>query len=229
MRALKTIAASVLGIVIFAELGMARHYATRFCEDPRFDCVRIQSGQSWASLWPDPHQRDLMKRLNRMNTPLYPGMVIAVPKGLHRLDVMDISPFRPYIKPIGKKTIIVDQKRMAWGAYNSSGELVRWGPMSGGQSWCADVKRGCRTASGHFQVYDKRGAGCKSSKYPLGRGGAPMPYCMFFHGGYALHGSPVVPGYHASHGCVRLFNEDAEWLHQQFVDIPGTRVIVESL
>jgi len=33
---------------------------------------------------------------------------------------------------------------------------------------------------------------------------------MFFHGGFALHGSPSVPGYNASHGCVRLFDDDAE-------------------
>ena len=26
----------------------------------------------------------------------------------------------------------------------------------------------------------------------------------YFTGGYALHGSPSVPGYPASHGCVRL-------------------------
>ncbi len=49
-----------------------------------------------------------------------------------------------------------------------------------------------------------------------------MPYCMHFSGGYALHGSPTVPGYNASHGCVRLFTEDAKWLNQHFVDIGST-------
>ena len=48
-----------------------------------------------------------------------------------------------------------------------------------------------------------------------------MPYCMFFHGGYAIHASPVVPGYHASHGCVRVFQEDARWLHEDFITING--------
>lgn len=51
-----------------------------------------------------------------------------------------------------------------------------------------------------------------------------MPYCMFFKGGYAIHASDV-PGYNASHGCVRVFYEDAEWLNREFADI-GTSVIV---
>jgi lipoprotein-anchoring transpeptidase ErfK/SrfK len=49
---------------------------------------------------------------------------------------------------------------------------------------------------------------------------------MFFHGGYALHGSNDVPGYNASHGCVRLVTEDAKWLNTQFVNV-GTRVIIK--
>ena len=41
---------------------------------------------------------------------------------------------------------------------------------------------------------------------------------MFFYGGYALHASPVVPGYNDSHGCIRLFYEDAKWLNKQFIE-----------
>lgn len=53
-----------------------------------------------------------------------------------------------------------------------------------------------------------------------------MPYCVFFNRGIALHGSPEVPGYHASHGCVRLFVQDAEWLNESFIEIGKTRVHV---
>ena len=54
-----------------------------------------------------------------------------------------------------------------------------------------------------------------------------MPYCMFFHEGYALHGG-TLPGHHASHGCLRLYTEDAEWLNEMFVTagIGGTEVII---
>ena len=35
---------------------------------------------------------------------------------------------------------------------------------------------------------------------------------MYFHGGYAVHGSRSVPAYPASHGCVRVSYEDEDWL-----------------
>ena len=79
----------------------------------------------------------------------------------------------------------------------------------------------------------KKNSHCKSDVYPVGRGGAPMPYCMYFHKGFALHGSDDIPGYRASHGCVRMFTRDAKWLNEEFVEISndennhrGTKVIV---
>lgn len=40
---------------------------------------------------------------------------------------------------------------------------------------------------------------------------SPMPYSVFFHGGYAVHGTDAVKrlGRPASHGCVRLHPENA--------------------
>lgn len=47
---------------------------------------------------------------------------------------------------------------------------------------------------------------------------------MYFKGGYAVHGSTSVPGHPASHGCVRVSNDDEDWLYPQ---VPvGTPVIV---
>ena len=65
-----------------------------------------------------------------------------------------------------------------------------------------------------------------SRKYDM----APMPYAVFYHGGYAIHGTDAVRrlGTPASHGCVRLKTVNA----QAFYDLvkavgPGnTRVIV---
>ena len=44
--------------------------------------------------------------------------------------------------------------------------------------------------------------------------GAPMPYSVFFHGGYAIHGTDAVKrlGAPASHGCVRLHPKNAKRL-----------------
>lgn len=40
---------------------------------------------------------------------------------------------------------------------------------------------------------------------------APMPYSVFFHGGYAVHGTDAVKrlGRPASHGCIRLHPDNA--------------------
>ena len=51
---------------------------------------------------------------------------------------------------------------------------------------------------------------------------------MFFHGGFALHGSYEVPGYHASHGCVRMFVNDAKWLNEEFVGQERVPVIIRQ-
>lgn len=227
---------SVIGVglvlPIYSTQAAPKSYGAYLCQfSHRYDCVSIERGDTWEKRWSNSYQRDLVMRINRMNTPLQSGMKIAVPKSLSRLDHKDIAPFENRRVAEDRKVIIFDPKHLAWGAYDENGRLVKWGPAAGGQNWCSDINRGCRTGSGTFVVYHKRGAGCKSSKYPVGKGGAPMPHCMFFHGGFALHGSPAVPGYNASHGCVRLYNEDAKWLNEQFVQVNGvgdlgTKVIV---
>lgn len=113
-----------------------------------------------------------------------------------------------------------------WAAYDSQGDLVNSGRVSGGRSFCSDINKKCKTATGTFTIYEKRGANCKSKIFPVGKGGAPMPYCMFFHQGFALHGSNAVPNFNASHGCVRMKPADAKWLHENFVNVGKTRVKV---
>lgn len=191
-----------------------------YCKDPNYKCITVKRGQSWQSLFPDKTQRDIVMRVNRMNTGIWGGMKIAVPKNLAHITVLDVAPLPRNITPPGQKTILVYPSVHAWGAYDLYGNLVHWGPMSGGKSWCSDIKKSCHTVTGEFIIYDRRGQGCKSSKFPVGKGGAPMPYCMFFHGGFALHASKAVPGYNASHGCVRIFLDDAHWLNQNFIDMP---------
>ena len=130
-------------------------------------------------------------------------------------------------KATGNNVFIFSPRKKMWAAYNSKGRLVRTGRASGGKGYCPDVRRACRTPRGVFQVYSKGSPHCRSSKYPLGKGGAPMPYCMFFRKGYAIHGSPDVPNYNASHGCIRVRPAAAAWLSRHFIRI-GTTVIVTS-
>lgn len=127
----------------------------------------------------------------------------------------------------GKKVFIFDPKVRAWAAYDANGYRVKTGRASGGKHYCADVGRGCKTVVGSFRVHNKRGPECKSNKFPLGKGGAPMPNCMFFHKGYAIHGSYHVPDYNASHGCIRVLPSAASWLNNNFMDV-GTNVVVKG-
>lgn len=128
----------------------------------------------------------------------------------------------------GEKTVIVDPRVHAWGAYSANGELVKAGIASAGSDWCRDLGRPCHTSSGSFRVYSLGAPDCKSRIFPIPKGGAPMPYCMFFNNGQALHGVPSseVGEGNYSHGCVRLQVGDAEWLRYNFVNV-GTRVIVK--
>jgi len=143
------------------------------------------------------------------------------------------APLPEFIRPVGEKAIVVDPQRHVWGAYNPKGKLIRWGIATAGDDWCRDIDRDCRTKVGHFRIYSLGDGSCVSSKYPLPGGGAPMPYCMFFSGNQALHGSTDVSFDNVSHGCVRVHLDDAKWLRYHFVEKPkasnrylGTKVII---
>lgn len=123
-------------------------------------------------------------------------------------------------------TFIFNPNTLVWKAIDADGTVIRTGKGSGGKMYCKDLGRSCKTPSGVYSILSKGGPGCASSRYPLGRGGAPMPYCMFFSKYYAIHGSPDVPGYNASHGCIRVLPSDARWLSANFIKI-GTKVVVK--
>ncbi len=126
----------------------------------------------------------------------------------------------------GRSLFVFDPSQLRWYAYDKSGDLVGSGKASGGKNYCPDTKKRCKTPVGKFKVYAMRGANCVSSKFPIGKGGSPMPYCMFFHGGFAIHGSNHLPQHNASHGCIRVEPAAARWLQENVIDY-GTTVIVK--
>ncbi len=67
-----------------------------------------------------------------------------------------------------------------------------------------------------------------SRKYEM----SPMPYSVFFRGGYAIHGTGYVKqlGRPASHGCVRLATANAAQFYSLVREMgPGnTRIIVTN-
>jgi hypothetical protein len=138
-----------------------------------------------------------------------------------------------HIHPPGEKLILVDPNAHAWGAYNTQGKLIRWGIATAGGDWCSDINRPCHTKVGSFRIYSLGDSHCASSKFPIPGGGAPMPYCMYFNGDQAIHGSNAVEFDNKSHGCVRVHVSDAEWLRYNFVEKPnaalqyhGTLVVI---
>ena len=231
----------VLTLVLLAYYQISdatKRYGEVLCQLSGYHCIQVKSGDSWDSLFINSQERDIIKRINRMNTRLRPGMIIAVPQHIERLTIYDVSPFPRYIEPDGEKTILVSQKELAWGAYDENGELVWWGPLSSGTGNCPEELGGCKTPTGSFRVIRKQDIDCISTAFPIrpngNSGGAVMPFCMHFFRGYALHGSYDVPGFRDSHGCIRIFIEDAQWLNEEFINLPGagvkgTRVIVDGL
>ena len=132
------------------------------------------------------------------------------------------------IKATGVRQFVFDPKASAWAAYDENGRRVLTGSASGGKNFCEDVGKPCRTVTGTFRVYNKRGVNCKSGEYPVETfGGAKMPYCMYFYRGFTIHAAYEVPSYNSSHGCVRVLPSAAKWLNEQFITI-GTKVIVLS-
>lgn len=216
-----------LGYAMNDAYGKSRYYGQNLCHSSKYYCITVQRGDTWHKLFPNKKQRELVMRLNRTNIALYYRKWILVPHNLSNANLMSISPFNRKIKPRKDKLVLIDLKKHAFAAYDADGYQVHWGPISGGKGWCTDVGKPCHTVIGRFKVERKQGGECESKTFPLPNGGAEMPYCMFFYKGYAMHGSQL-PGFHASHGCVRMLNEDAKWMNTNFIETGrhGTEVIV---
>ncbi|MDA9272088.1 L,D-transpeptidase [bacterium] len=144
------------------------------------------------------------------------------------LDKRGRNYFPLQVPASGQRQFIFDPKASAWAAYDEDGHRVMTGSASGGRDMCEDVGKPCRTVTGTFHVYNKRGINCKSGEYPVEtEGGAKMPYCMYFFQGFTIHAAYEVPPYNSSHGCVRVLPSAAKWLNEEYIKI-GTRVTVLS-
>jgi hypothetical protein len=100
-----------------------------------------------------------------------------------------------------RKAIIVHQQGQVFGAYEN-GKLVRWGPVSSG---------GKRrpTPSGYFHLNwkSKGRVSTVNREWFL-----PWAFNFINKQGISFHRYEL-PGYPASHGCVRLLECDAKWLY----------------
>lgn len=88
------------------------------------------------------------------------------------------------------------------------------------------ARKGYITPKGEWRPYRMHEM-WHSRKYDM----SPMPYSVFYHGGYAVHGTSYVSrlGTPASHGCVRLETPNAARFYTLVKQAgPGnTRIVVE--
>ncbi|WP_157817963.1 L,D-transpeptidase [Candidatus Thiodictyon syntrophicum] len=100
--------------------------------------------------------------------------------------------------------------------YTQGGQVLRTGPVSTG-------RRGYGTPAGSYRVLSKQRHKV-SSRY-AGSDGRPasMPYAIQFQSNYFIHQGRL-PGYPASHGCVRLRGSDARFLFSRLR--PGDPVLI---
>lgn len=78
-------------------------------------------------------------------------------------------------------------------------------------SWrVSTARKGYRTPRGNFRP-TRLHKMWYSRKYDM----SPMPYSIFFYGGYAIHGTDAIRslGRPASHGCIRLHPSNARTLY----------------
>ena len=99
------------------------------------------------------------------------------------------------------KALIVHQPGQVFGGYEN-GSLVRWGPISSG-------RKTSPTPSGLFHL-NWRSKGRHSTVNPRWY----MTWYFNFHNrlGLSFH-EYSLPGYPASHACIRLLKRDAQWLY----------------
>lgn len=205
-----------------------QNYANILCHTAGYQCLGLRKHAHWYKLFPNYQLRQEMMRLNRTNVSLMYRDWIVVPKNLSKVNYMDLSPLPQTMDTHGKKLLFVNLGLFAFGAYDEHGHLIYWGPASGGAEKCAATDKNCSTVTGHFRIFRTGDENCTSNEYPLEtHGGAPMPYCMFFHRGTAIHASTLSGFINRSSGCIRLFYADAQWLYEQFVKV-GTRIVVEK-
>ena len=128
--------------------------------------------------------------------------------GQTQVELFKASRPRPAARRTGRRIEIYRDRGVL--LMTENGEVVRAVHTSTGSLG--------RTPTGDFNVYVKS---LYSWSVPFH---VWMPYAAYFRGGIAMHQSPDVPSYPASHGCVRLPEGEADRVYR-FVDV-GTPVAV---
>lgn len=170
----------------------------------RFHVVTLQGQKSIKELETrlGPDLFTLVLKINRLDRKhLRNGASLVVPDATP--DLLSLSPLPLKVEGARSipKLILVSRHAQAFGAYQF-GELVHWGPTSTG-------KKSTPTPAGLYHTNWKS----KERRSSINQSWI-LPWCFNIDdiNGVAFHEFDL-PGYPASHGCVRLLEEDAKWLY----------------
>ena len=173
--------------------------------DSRFD------GQTWQGLMAFQKLHGL-KRTGKFDEDTQRELAVAgvpgglIPNGgLPRVEVDISRQILMYFDDFGLNRVVAV----------SSGSNKKYCEISkkSGKQNCGDA----RTPRGNYRI-ERRIKGKRESDLGV------LYNPMYFTGGFAIHGSPSIPAYGASHGCVRITNRTADWMFEDVKN--GTPVYV---
>ncbi|CAM4314718.1 L,D-transpeptidase [Gillisia limnaea] len=163
-------------------------------------------------------ERKLIFALNRLDpTRLQLGMNLLIPDTLFD-DINKYSPFPEELDILDSipKAVLISQRIQGFALY-AKGRLVKWGPVSSG-------KQSTPTPNGlHYGNYKAK------KKISTVNPDWLLPYYFNFMNfeGVGVH-QYSLPGYPASHACVRLRLEDSQfiydWANQWELDKTGQKI-----
>ena len=140
-----------------------------------------------------------VEKINGIDRKYFIGKKLLVPP-----DLASAKNYCPVGK-IQKDYLVYDSVIMVYRLHNvfavyDHGRLLRWGPITRARNMKYT------TPGNHFVKSKAR------LMYSRKYGNVPMPYSLHIVGNVCIHQGPMV-GYPASHGCIRLFKDDAVWLY----------------
>jgi hypothetical protein len=194
---------------------------------PHYRAVKLSGARDLADLESALGERKfaLFLKVNRVDLKhVRDTDTLAVPDST--LDTLGVSPLPLQLESALSvpKAILVSLRVQAFGAYEN-GKLVRWGPVSSG-------KKATPTPAGLYHANWKA-----KQRYSTVDDSWLLKWCVNIevHEGVSLH-EYELPGRPASHSCVRLAADDAEWVYnwvdqwkldaKQKLAAPGTPVLV---
>ena len=82
---------SISFLICSQSMAAKKYFGTGLCQHPDFFCAKVNVS-GWQRAFPDQIQRDIVQKVNRTYNSLWKGKIIAVPKNLDKITILDVSP-----------------------------------------------------------------------------------------------------------------------------------------